>query len=204
VSVRLEVDLKSPVGGRLSWMQHAASLAVVLAVGDARLGVKWPNDLYWEGGVKVGGVLAEVDIHAATAICRIGIGVNLDNAAPTVCLNARLAAPLSREALIAGTLTQLERLLQLEVSQLSALYQDHWLHHEQRVTVTRECREMAARDDREMAAPARREVAARVTGLDEYGYLVVRAVEDGEEMIVSPDGNSFDMMRGLIVPKRLG
>ena len=41
---------------------------------------------------------------------------------------------------------------------------------------------------------------ARVLGLDEYGYLRVR-LADGSTESVHPDGNSFDMMKNLIVPK---
>lgn len=39
-----------------------------------------------------------------------------------------------------------------------------------------------------------------VTAVDEFGYLMVRA-EDGKLSSVMDDGNSFDMMEGLIKPK---
>ena len=41
---------------------------------------------------------------------------------------------------------------------------------------------------------------ARVQGLDEHGYLVVQ-LADGSCQSVHPDGNSFDMIKNLIVPK---
>lgn len=41
---------------------------------------------------------------------------------------------------------------------------------------------------------------AKVVGIDEYGYLQVKMV-NGSTEIVHPDGNSFDMLKGLIVPK---
>lgn len=37
-------------------------------------------------------------------------------------------------------------------------------------------------------------------GIDEFGYLKVCS-EDGTISSVQPDGNSFDMMKGLIAPK---
>ena len=40
-----------------------------------------------------------------------------------------------------------------------------------------------------------------VVGLDTHGYLSVK-MPDGSQTSVHPDGNSFDMMRNLIVPKR--
>lgn len=40
-----------------------------------------------------------------------------------------------------------------------------------------------------------------ISGLDEAGYLRVRR-KNGEMMSVQPDGNSFDMMRGLLVVRK--
>lgn len=41
---------------------------------------------------------------------------------------------------------------------------------------------------------------ATVIGLDDHGFLRVRS-EEGEIIDVRPDGNSFDMLSGLIAPK---
>ncbi|KPJ03517.1 hypothetical protein RR46_03583 [Papilio xuthus] len=38
-----------------------------------------------------------------------------------------------------------------------------------------------------------------VSGVDEAGWLRVRT--DGQELRVAPDGNTFDIMTGLIAPK---
>lgn len=40
----------------------------------------------------------------------------------------------------------------------------------------------------------------KIIGIDEYGYLIVQKLGESVE-IVHPDGNSFDMLRGLIIPK---
>jgi biotin---protein ligase len=42
---------------------------------------------------------------------------------------------------------------------------------------------------------------ATIVGLDDYGFLLVRLQKDGSTVSVQPDGNSFDMMRNLILPK---
>jgi biotin---protein ligase len=42
---------------------------------------------------------------------------------------------------------------------------------------------------------------ATVVGLDDYGFLLVRLASDGSTVSVQPDGNSFDMMKNLILPK---
>ena len=43
-------------------------------------------------------------------------------------------------------------------------------------------------------------ILVRVTGLDDYGYLLVET-PGGEKISVQPDGNSFDMMQNLIAFK---
>lgn len=39
---------------------------------------------------------------------------------------------------------------------------------------------------------------ARIIGIDDYGYLLVKLSLDGSTETVLPDGNSFDMLKGLI------
>lgn len=41
---------------------------------------------------------------------------------------------------------------------------------------------------------------AKIVGIDEFGYLEVQ-LANGKTESVQPDGNSFDMLRGLILPK---
>lgn len=44
---------------------------------------------------------------------------------------------------------------------------------------------------------------ATVMGLDEHGYLQVCLNDKpGEILTVQADGNSFDMMRNMIIPKK--
>ncbi len=51
--------------------------------------VKWPNDIY-ASEQKIGGVLVESRLEGKEAVVNIGIGVNVSNAYPTVCLNSVL------------------------------------------------------------------------------------------------------------------
>lgn len=41
--------------------------------------------------------------------------------------------------------------------------------------------------------------AATIVGIDEFGFLMVDTSEG--IITVHPDGNSFDMLQGLIIPK---
>jgi len=43
-------------------------------------------------------------------------------------------------------------------------------------------------------------VDGKIVGLDDYGFLQV-SLADGSLISVQPDGNRFDMMRNLILPK---
>lgn len=43
---------------------------------------------------------------------------------------------------------------------------------------------------------------AKIVGIDNHGYLKVQDASGANES-VQPDGNSFDMMKGLIYPKIL-
>lgn len=40
---------------------------------------------------------------------------------------------------------------------------------------------------------------ARILGIDDFGFLKIQLDDDRIES-VHPDGNSFDMLRGLIIP----
>ena len=40
-----------------------------------------------------------------------------------------------------------------------------------------------------------------ITGIDEYGFLVGVDTTTGEVVTIQPDGNSFDMMKGLVYAK---
>ena len=44
---------------------------------------------------------------------------------------------------------------------------------------------------------ARQSEPVTITGIDEYGYLRVRTTT-GDTLTVQPDGNTFDIMKGLI------
>lgn len=45
------------------------------------------------------------------------------------------------------------------------------------------------------------EKCAQIVGIDDFGFLSVRREDTKEVISVQPDGNSFDMIRGLIHPK---
>lgn len=129
------------------------------------------------------------------------MGLNLSNGTPTVCINDLISdynsgndkdlANLEGEILTARIFNALERLLK-DIEQTSSFdsfnrtYYSRWLHEDQVVQVL---------------DSSGTKQSGMVTGIDEYGYLRVTLGEGKEDLSVHPDGNSFDMLRGLILPK---
>lgn len=167
---------------------------------NINIGLKWPNDIYANGSRKVGGLIVTTTVNAAEAVCNVGVGLNLNNSNPTTCIN-----DLIREYNAANNTTlpaiQYERFFALIFNEIEHLlnavqsarnfdkfyeqYYQLWLHSGAEVTI-----------EDHMGNKKK----AKILGIDEFGYLRVQeAGKDAE--VVHPNGNSFDMLRGLIFPK---
>ncbi|XP_058655962.1 biotin--protein ligase [Ammospiza caudacuta] len=202
-TLHLSIPLHSNLGQRIPFIQHLVSLAVVEAVRsipgyeDIELRVKWPNDIYYSDLMKIGGVLVNSTLIETTFHILIGFGFNVNNSNPTICINDLIAKfnreegtelkALSADCLIARTVTVLERLIELfqEKGPNGVLpqYYKYWVHSGQRVRLRSEDGPLAW-----------------IVGVDDFGFLQVHQEGGGVES-VHPDGNSFDMLRNLIVPK---
>ena len=196
----------------LPLLQYVVSLAVVQAVAEvgaealAAAGcaaakapdvrIKWPNDVY-AAGQKLGGVLCGSTHADGFFRVTVGVGLNVTNATPSICLQALLEAaatavgappppPPRRERLLAAILGAYEALETRFVADggfdgLLVEYTARWLHSGQRVTLVE----------------AGRTVALTVQGLTRSGYLLARD-DDGAAFELHPDGNSLDFFAGLI------
>ncbi|XP_051542128.1 biotin--protein ligase isoform X2 [Myxocyprinus asiaticus] len=202
-TLHLQLPLNSPLGQRVSFLQHLVALAVVESVRtlpgyeDIDLRLKWPNDIYYSNLMKLGGVLVNSTITGQTFNLLIGCGFNVSNSNPTICINdlvlqqncecGRSLDALSTSQLIARTVSLLERFIadfQLRGPHaLLPLYYKRWIHSGMRVRLWSE-------DGPE----------AEVVGLDENGFLQVFSQDQGV-VSVQPDGNSFDMLRNLVMIK---
>lgn len=204
-SIQIHVPLKSILGQSLSLIQHLAMVAIVDGVKSIEgyegldIGIKWPNDLYAAKKIKIGGILTTSTILSDLAIINIGCGINLSNADPTTCLNELIKEynrkngttlkELPYEKFFAVTFSRLEALFNSiqknGTDELFPLYYKHWLHSEAEVTVS-----TSTGDSKKV----------KVLGIDQYGFLEVLS-SNGEKSSVQADGNSFDMLKGLIAPK---
>ncbi|KAG0259492.1 biotin holocarboxylase synthetase [Mortierella polycephala] len=195
---------------------------------DLPLRLKWPNDIYAEAPlehpsqtqaamtkdcqqyvprmVKIGGVLVNSNFSGSEFLLVIGCGVNATNPNPTTSINhliryhnkvtGKNLAVFSQETLLANILVKFEELHKLFLggngrgfAQMEDMYYKRWLHSDAIVTLT-------------TMVPHKR---VRIKGVTlDYGLLRTVAVDDqgrdivGEEYRLQPDGNSFDMLKGLI------
>ncbi|XP_058116517.1 biotin--protein ligase [Anopheles ziemanni] len=205
-SLQLHIPMNSPLGQRLSMVQHLVAVSIVTALlslpgyEKLDLGLKWPNDIYAYGSSKVGGSISNTQVDATTAIMNVGVGLNLNNSKPTICVNdiitqyntkhSTTLPLLSYEktfALIFNKLEELYDRVQREgVTSLQEEYCRLWLHQDAEIS---------------MIGPSGESLQGTIVGIDDYGFLVVKKQPSGETVSVHPDGNSFDMMQGLIIPK---
>lgn len=203
-TLKVQVELSSRLGQRIPFLQHLAALAVVEAVRtlpgyeDIDLRVKWPNDIYYSNLMKLGGVLVTSTVMGSTFHLLIGCGFNVTNSNPTVCINDLIQQhnmqhdgslqPLSCSQLVARTVSSLETLISSfqrgGPDAVLPTYYKRWLHSGTRVHLWSE-------DGPE----------AEVVGLDHNGFLQVHTKEHGV-VSVEPDGNSFDMLKNLVVMKQ--
>mmetsp|Transcript_15638 Transcript_15638/g.27271 ORF Transcript_15638/g.27271 Transcript_15638/m.27271 type:complete len:387 (+) Transcript_15638:359-1519(+) len=186
-------------GRTLPLVQYLVCLAIVKAVkslpgmGGLDIGIKWPNDIYVNKKVKIGGILCQSICQGAKFKVTIGVGLNVDNSEPTTCLNDLGEEPVSREQVLGRILEHYESLL-LEFEhdgfekRIQGEYEKAWLHSGQTVTLKEE-----------------NDAVAVIEGLNPAsgGCLLARVPETGQLYELYPDGNRLDFFNGLISKKKL-
>ncbi|XP_047988406.1 biotin--protein ligase [Leguminivora glycinivorella] len=203
-SMSLQVWCK--VSPTLPLVQHAAALAAVRAIRalpayehlDIR--IKWPNDIYYGREVKIGGTATTANVTGENVVCNIGTGVNISNIVPTTCVNQIIEqhnkqhgttlAPMTIEKFLARYCSQLERILEYidsdgGVDAFREQYYQYWLHDNEKIQVRRSGE----------SSP----IPGTVVGVDEAGWL--RVLTAAGDVTVAPDGNTFDLMTGLVAPR---
>ncbi|XP_075449893.1 biotin--protein ligase isoform X2 [Ascaphus truei] len=203
ITLHVSIPLSSQLGQRIAFVQHLMSLAVVESVRsipgyeDIDLRVKWPNDIYYSDLMKLGGVLVNSTLMGNTFHILIGCGFNVNNSHPTICINDLIMEqnkkyktniePLRVDYLIARAVTTLEKLINAFQKDgpngVLPVYYKYWVHSGRQVRLGSE------------EGPL-----AWIVGVDDSGFLQV--LQEGKDIVtVHPDGNSFDMLRNLIIPK---
>lgn len=198
----------------LVFVQYLISMAIVDALHSfgpeyKKLGVrlKWPNDIYIEKDdsyVKIGGVLVTLNILDGTFVLAFGAGTNVCNLAPSTSINTSIdnynakhgkkLQPVSQEELLARMLARLDEMwvvfLDLGFAPFEQHYYELWLH-----------------SDKVVRLDQYNNAKAMVKGITlDTGMMIVQEVNDlgnptGNTWELQPDGNSFDMLKGLIKKK---
>ncbi|KAK9448834.1 biotin-protein ligase [Limtongia smithiae] len=216
----------------LVFIQYIASLAIVEAVNtygqgydDLGVRLKWPNDVYARNPaydaakaaheqplppeyLKIAGILVNSNYSDGEYLLVVGCGINTANEAPSISLNALVAAlniarrrkaqsgltPFKMEILLARIMRLFEAMYTVfkveGFRSFEDLYYSRWLHSNAVVQL-------------DMYDSAR----ARILGIStDYGMLVVEEISrdgapTGRRYTLQPDGNSFDMMKGLLKKK---
>ncbi|KZT64141.1 class II aaRS and biotin synthetase [Daedalea quercina L-15889] len=214
-SLLLRVSLSELPSSKLVFVQYLFGLAVVEACRDeavlgeegSRVRLKWPNDIYamTSGGEKkkIGGILINTSFSSGKVEIVIGSGLNVFNPPPIQSLlqfvpsQTNLTLTMERTATI--ILTKFEELWETFLRHKGSfepfldLYYDRWLHSDQLVELT-------------TVIPPQMVRIVGITG--DHGLLRTMPERDGwtgnsgETYIdLQPDGNSFDLMAGLIKAK---
>ncbi|TFY82864.1 hypothetical protein EWM64_g1146 [Hericium alpestre] len=212
-SVLQRVSLTSFPAAHLVFIQYLFGLAVIAACRDERLlgpdigravRLKWPNDIYIEHAGekrKIGGILVNTSFSGGKVDIVIGCGLNLTSPPPIASL--QLLAPgathLDAETVLPVILAKFERMWRTFVdgrgswAAFEDAYLDAWMHSDQLVTIT------------SLTPPC----AVRIVGITlDHGLLRTLPERSswgarGDEGYIDlqPDGNSFDLMAGLIKAK---
>lgn len=209
------------------FVQYLAAIAIVdsiqnyargsLGIADFPVRIKWPNDVYLmssEGDekpfFKLSGILVNTTVIDGEYAMVVGIGINVANEAPSKSLNtaveefnAKYRVPLGKapygrfeiERLLSHFMVIWESMLRdfrfQGFAAFEQMYYDRWLHNGKIVTL-------------EQYGNAK----ARIRGISkDFGMLVVDELDrndnpTGKTFELQPDGNSFDMLKGLLKKKQ--
>ncbi|KIK93625.1 hypothetical protein PAXRUDRAFT_26252 [Paxillus rubicundulus Ve08.2h10] len=229
MSLKLSVPLKSTGSttasntrsiraSNLVFIQYLYAIAVVEACRALdptrqwanKVKLKWPNDIYGEFPMeetwktvelkKLGGILVNTSFRGRVVDVIIGCGLNVLNEPPIGSL-AQMAASVGGE--VYSNLT-VERVAAVVLATFEPMwnsfldredegfqpfmhrYTGAWLHSNQSVTLT-------------TTTP---HATVRILGITpDYGLLRTEPMGGGQYIDLQPDGNSFDIMKGLIRAK---
>lgn len=230
-SVLLHVPLATFPSSKLVFIQYLFALAVVeacrqesiLGTHGQVLRLKWPNDIYaiTEDGQqrKVGGVLVTTSFLGQTASVIIGCGLNVLNDPPILSLSQLVpsfAPSLGMERVAAAIFAKFETMWKDFVSASGSfqpflsLYLDRWLHRSVAKVLYYPSTNTLFSDQLVTITTTEPPTPVRVYGITlDHGLL--RTIPErngwstgsGEQFIdLQPDGNSFDLMAGLIKSKK--
>ncbi|KAI1730743.1 biotin--protein ligase [Ditylenchus destructor] len=142
----------------------------------------------------MGGVLVSAGSRGDVFYCTISCGLNVVNSKPIGCINDLLPdeKKLCLEDVFAAVMNKFEyhvnQFQKGNKEEFLRKYHQYWLHTKEEVSIMHQDTTSIEK--------------VIIQGVDEFGYLQVRSKDSGRVFSVHDDGNSFDMMKGLIHPKK--
>ncbi|KAK5579054.1 hypothetical protein RB653_008732 [Dictyostelium firmibasis] len=213
---------KQSDGNKLPFLQYVAGLAMIEAIhsfpiaSDLNVRLKWPNDIYGDNNLKIGGILCQSNYFDNQFDIVIGIGINVTNSNnPTISINQMIHNNLilkkeieiekekekeiipvyiSRESLLSRFFNVFEQIYITFTKDgfkpLEKRYTDVWLHSNSVVQIKEKDNQYV-----------------KIIGLTDNGFL--KSIECNSNGIqtsniiheLHPDGTSFDI-ENLILKKK--
>jgi biotin--protein ligase len=185
-------------GSKLPFFQYLVSLALVRGCtqateGGCEVNIKWPNDIYANRSLKVGGILCQSHHDGGKFVVTTGVGLNVENEQPTTCLSALAKRRVRREIVLAEFFNAFDdiytRFLEGDGESGPSFnpfideYITKWLHTGQKVEV----------DDAKQVVT--------IKGISPVSGALVAQDDHGRMLELTPDGNRLDFFRGLVSKK---
>lgn len=162
------------------------------------IGIKWPNDIFYNKTQKVGGIICQSAYTGRAFDITIGIGINISNNRPTTCMD-EIASNLKKEKVVLGRSTvlasfcnQFEAAIQeFQMHGFEPFMKDYletWIHSNEEMTVISDDETTRMR--------------VRITGISSKTGMLLAEGEKGEMVELFPDTHSLNLMDRLLYKKK--
>ena len=163
------------------------------------IAIKWPNDIYYHGDKKVGGIICQSYFNGRVYDVTIGIGINISNKKPTTCMD-EIASNLQKKQIVLGRSTVLASFCNQFTEAIHTFrlygfepfmkdYLDNWMHSDEEVTVVCDGDESIKKK-------------AIIRGIYSTSGMLEAETMDGELLELYPDTHSLNLMDKLIYRKK--
>lgn len=163
------------------------------------IGIKWPNDIYFNRKKKIGGIICQSTYNGRAFDVTIGCGINISNNRPTTCMD-EIASQLEHHKVILGRSNVLASFCNQFVEAIKTFrmygfepfmkdYMDMWLHTDEVVTVVNDEDESLKRK-------------AIIRGISPRSGMLIAEFDNGEKVELFPDTHSFKLMDKLLYKKK--
>lgn len=186
--------------------QHLTMLCA-LAMADAvdaeagvKPGVKWPNDLVWKDGKKLGGILTESEIEdqrLGWVVVGLGLNVNIDFSRHTQPEPDRPGQPNSGHLPLAQTATSLSMILGRDTGKLRLPILQHFLRNvERRYQALKQGHSPKNEWQGRLVGIGKKVTATILNGARQYRGVITGVDENGALLIRQPDGTVVTILAG--------